>query len=66
MATHTPKLVGRHVRTEVLPDLTPSLLLSQCGSGMNGGESAAAHLYIRNLMDLARLANISVSYVFFL
>ena len=64
IANHLPKLVTRHIRRALMGDFEDKVLTTQWGSGIHGGETAVAHLYIRNCIDIARRAGHSIALLF--
>ena len=54
----------KHVRKSLLPIFSSVVLPSQWGSGLNGGETAICHLYLRNLVDIAFRDRVCLSCLF--
>ena len=53
-----------HVRRCIMPIVKHMAIGTQFGSGMNGGETAFAHLLIRSAIDVAKFTNSAVSVLF--
>ena len=64
IASHMPKVVTKHIRRVLMPDLDQHILSAQWGSGHNGGETAIAHLYARNMIHIAQRDKLSLSMIF--
>ena len=64
IADNTPKIVTKHVRRNLLPTFQSGSLSTQWGSGLNGGETAITHLYVRNLVHIAQASNKSLALLF--
>ena len=58
------KDITKHVRNRIYPFVRLVCGLSQFGSGLNGGETAFAHLYIRLVFEYCKHNRISASFVF--
>ena len=53
-----------HARGIILPSVRHMSLATQYGSGMNGGETALAHMHVRQCFELAKTANQSGAVLF--
>jgi hypothetical protein len=58
------KCLTRHIRSLLVPLARAMCGRSQFGSGLNGGETAFAHLYVRFIQDYCSRYNQSVAFVF--
>jgi hypothetical protein len=58
------KAFGVHIRRAILPLAKCLSLETQYGSGMNGGETAVAHLYLRIIMHASKTAGLSSAVLF--
>jgi len=58
------KCVTKHVRSILVPVAFIVCGDSQFGSGMNGGETAFAHLYVRLVVDYCKFHKQSVAFIF--
>ena len=54
LADDSGKALGKLLRKRLLPTARLLVLGTQFGGGLNGGETAFTHLYIRLIMDAAR------------
>jgi len=58
------KVVGRFIRSRLLPFAVALSVDTQFGGGFHGGETAFAHLYVRLIMDMCQQTNMSVAILF--
>ena len=64
LADDSGKAVGRLIRSRLLPGAMALSVSTQFGGGLNGGETAFAHLYLRLMIDAAVNTRTSCSIIF--
>jgi len=60
----TEKNLNKIIRNNLMPVVRQIAGNGQFASGINGGETAGAHLYIKMVLDIAKLNNISACILF--
>ena len=64
LANDGGKLLAKLIRRTLMPLANKMTLNSQCGGGLNGGEAAIAHFYIRNIVDISHVEGVSCAVLF--
>ena len=63
---HSGKSIANILRPRLFPIISSICVGTQFGSGLNGGETAFAHIYLRLFNDFCASKNVSSSVVFFM
>ena len=64
LADISSKNLGKLLRHKIIPGARAFIVHTQFGGGMNSGDSSKAHIYLRMLMEVGSLLNMSMSVVF--
>ena len=64
LADHVSKLFGKYFRTFLMEVIAPTVLTTQLGLGLNHGDVARAHLYVRNMLGISSASKVSSAFIF--
>ncbi len=64
LADNSAKVFGKRIRSSLLEPLQACTFETQFGSGLHGGETAIAHLYLRAVLDYGHVAKKAVAILF--
>ena len=64
LADDSGKAVGRLIRKKLFPKAAKMSMDTQFGGGLNGGETAFAHLYVMLTAELRKHKNLSYACLF--